>query len=350
MRADSIPPIGPEKPASTYLISLVAAPLVRIQDRWRDVPLSYYVYPEDSALARPLFGMTPDVVETYARLTGVAYPWNKYAQVTAADFIGGMENVGATTLVDWLPDPRASGTGRGIASRSSRTSWRTSGRQPGDGGELGQLLAARGTRGVHAGPVLGREARPPRGGRFLPGGVPTVPRPRCPTPHALAAYNSSVVYPKGALVMEMLKQYLGPQRFWRAINRYFTRHAYGSATTDDLRQAVLEATGESLSWFWSQWMYRAGHPEFQVASAYDSSARALTLTVRQTQTDTTKPDANGVRYRRPRSSARPWRCGSGHRRATSSRGRCSRRASRPSRSRTCPRRPRWWCSTTRTRS
>src|SRR4030095_12973349 len=112
----------------------------------------------------------------------------------------------------------------------------------------------------------------------------------------LAAYNSSVVYPKGALVMEMLKQYLGPQRFWKAMNRALTRHAYGSATTDDLRQAVLEATGESLPWFWSQWMYQAGHPEFQVASVYDSSARALPLTVRQTQPDTTKP----ARYTKPR--------------------------------------------------
>jgi len=74
--------------------------------------------------------------------------------------------------------------------------------------------------------------------------------------------------------MQMLKQYLGPQRFWKAINRYLTRHAYGSATTDELRQSVLDATGESLPWFWSQWMYQAGHPEFQVASAYDSSARA----------------------------------------------------------------------------
>ena len=35
------------------------------------------------------------------------YPWNKYAQTTVADFIGGMENVCATTLVDWLPDSAA---------------------------------------------------------------------------------------------------------------------------------------------------------------------------------------------------------------------------------------------------
>src|SRR6185437_1920353 len=96
-----------EKPASTYLISLTAAPFVRIRDRWRGLPVDYYVYREDSALARPLFGVTPDMMETFSRLTGVPYPWAKYAQTTVADFVGGMENVSSTTLVDWLPDARA---------------------------------------------------------------------------------------------------------------------------------------------------------------------------------------------------------------------------------------------------
>ena len=288
------------KPASTYLISLVAAPLVRIQDRWRDIPLSYYVYPEDSALARPLFGMTPDVMETYTRLTGVPYPWNKYAQVTAADFIGGMENVGATTLVDWLPDPRAyrdrpwyrvsliphelahQWFGNLVTAENWANYWLHEG--------LAEFMP-----GQYWGVKQGRHAEEDFYLEEYRQYLDRDARRRTP----LAAYNSSVVYPKGALVMEMLKQYLGPQRFWKAINRYLTRHAYGSATTDDLRQAVLDATGESLPWFWSQWMYQAGHPEFQVASAYDSSARALTLTVRQTQTDTTEPDANGVRYTTP---------------------------------------------------
>ena len=70
-----------DKPASTYLISLVAAPLVRIQDRWRDVPLSYYVYPEDSAIdvltapdsfetvrnAMEAAGLKPDLAEVTMR-------------------------------------------------------------------------------------------------------------------------------------------------------------------------------------------------------------------------------------------------------------------------------------------
>ncbi|HJR15280.1 MAG TPA: hypothetical protein VJ808_00380, partial [Gemmatimonadales bacterium] len=96
-----------ERPASTYLISLVAAPLRKVTGRWRDVPLEYYISPEHVAQARRLFGVTPDVMETFTRLTGVKYPWAGYSQTTVTDFIGGMENVGATTLVDWLPDVQA---------------------------------------------------------------------------------------------------------------------------------------------------------------------------------------------------------------------------------------------------
>jgi aminopeptidase N len=46
-------------------------------------------------------------------------------------------------------------------------------------------------------------------------------------------------------------------------------------------------------------MYQAGHPEFQVAAAYDSTARTLTLDVRQTQTDTMHSDTGGVRFTTP---------------------------------------------------
>ena len=85
------------------------------------------------------------------------------------------------------------------------------------------------------------------------------------------------------------------------------RHAYGNATSDDLRQAVLEATGQNLTWFWSQWIYQAGYPEFTVSAAYDSIAGAVSLTVRQTQRDTAGGQGAGASSaRRSRSgSARP---------------------------------------------
>ena len=289
-----------EKPASTYLISLAVAPFAKISDRWRGIPVNYYVYREDSALARPLFGVTPDMMEVYSRLTGVPYPWPKYAQVTVADFIGGMENVSATTLVDWLPDPRAyrdrpwyrqsliphelahQWFGDLVTAENWANYWLNEGMaefMP------GQYWGAK--QGKHAGQdyylaeyqqFLGLDAR-----RRMP----------------LATYSSNNVYPKGALVLEMLKAQLGPERFWASIRRYLTRHAFGTATSDDLRQAVLEATGESLGWFWSQWIYQAGYPAFAVTSSYDSAARTLTLAVRQTQVDTAKADSTGLRFSVP---------------------------------------------------
>ena len=41
-----------EKPASTYLISFAAAPFAKLTERWRGIPVEYYVYRSDSALAR----------------------------------------------------------------------------------------------------------------------------------------------------------------------------------------------------------------------------------------------------------------------------------------------------------
>src|SRR5205809_923701 len=115
----------------------------------------------------------------------------------------------------------------------------------------------------------------------------------------LAALASNNIYPKGALVLQMLKQYLGEQRFWASVNRYLVDHALDNATTDDLRQAVLDATGENLDWFWDQWIYQAGYPEFSVAARYDSSTSTVTLVAQQVQQDSSKADSSGVRYTTP---------------------------------------------------
>ncbi len=244
--------------------------------------------------------MTPDLMETYTRLTGVKYPWPQYSQTTVTDFVGGMENVGATTLVDWLPDARAyrdrpwyrqsliphelahQWFGNLVTTENWVNYWLNEG--------MAEFMA-----GQYWGSKLGRYAEDDyyldEYRQFL-----TVDaRRRVP----LAAFNSNNVYSKGALVLEMLKKHLGPERFWAAIHRYLTRHAYGNAVTDDLRRAVLDATGVNLDWFWKQWMYQAGYPELQVSSAYDSTAGTLALSVRQTQVDTARTDSTGFRYTTP---------------------------------------------------
>jgi len=62
---------------------------------------------------------------------------------------------------------------------------------------------------------------------------------------------------------------------------------------------VLDATGENLDWFWDQWMYQAGYPDFTVTTKYDSTAATLTLVVQQTQQDSSKADSTGLKYTTP---------------------------------------------------
>ena len=289
-----------DQPSSTYLVSLIVAPLVKVSDSWRGIPVDYYVYPEDSALARPLFYVTPDMIDVYSRLTGVPYPWAKYAQTTVADFFGGMENVSATTLVDWLPDARSyvdrpwyqwtliphelahQWFGDYVTTVDWANMWLNEG--------FAEFMPGaywREKRGPHAEDDYYLDEY----SHFMQ----IDGRRRMP----LAGKGSNNIYPKGALVLRMLQRYLGPERFWAALHTYLTRHALDNASSDDLRQAVLDATGENLDWFWDQWVYQAGYPEFTVSASYDSTARRLTLTVKQTQQDTSTADSTGLRYSTP---------------------------------------------------
>lgn len=289
-----------EKPASTYLASIVVAPLAKLSSRWRGRPVEYYVYREDSARARALFDVTPDMIEVFSALTGVDYPWPRYAQTTVADFFGGMENVGATTLVDWIPTRAAYADrpwyrhiliphelahqwfGDYVTTANWANMWLNEGFAEFMPGQYwGRRL------GVHA----MEEYYLDEYEQFLRIDA----RRRMP----LASLGSNNIYPKGALVLRMLQQYLGEERFWLGVRRYLADHALDVATSDDLRQAFRAATGENLDWFWEQWVYRAGYPHLAVSAAWDSTSAVLSLQVEQTQRDTLPADRSGTRFTVP---------------------------------------------------
>ncbi|HEU4586474.1 MAG TPA: M1 family aminopeptidase, partial [Gemmatimonadaceae bacterium] len=90
-----------EKPASTYLMTAVTGNYTVLQDKWRDVPIGYWTYPDSVKAAWRGFGATPRAMRIFSEKTGVKYPWVKYDQIVAPDYIfGGMENVTATTQAD----------------------------------------------------------------------------------------------------------------------------------------------------------------------------------------------------------------------------------------------------------
>ena len=289
-----------EHPSATYLVSLVVAPLAKIHDTWRGKPVDYYVYHADSARAAQLFRVTPDMIEVYSQLTGVPYPWAKYAQTTVADFFGGMENVTATTLVDWLPDSAAyvdrpwyqyiliphelahQWFGDYATTENWANMWLNEGFAEFMPGQYWYTkLGAHAEDDYYADEYRQFMALDAR--RSMP----------------LASLASNNIYPKGALVLRMLERYLGRDRFWAAVHLYLERHAFANATTEGFRQAVMDATGQNLDWFFEEWYYDAGYPHFVVSAKYDSAAHSVALTVKQTQQDDGKADSTGFRYITP---------------------------------------------------
>jgi hypothetical protein len=78
-------------------------------------------------------------------------------------------------------------------------------------------------------------------------------------------FDNATVYDKGSWVVYMLHMVLGDSLFLEATDNYFNHPllAWGGATTDDLEMACEEVYGSDLSWFFNQWVYLPGNPNYR---------------------------------------------------------------------------------------
>ncbi len=90
-------------------------------------------------------------------------------------------------------------------------------------------------------------------------------------------------YPKGALVLVMLRDLLGDELFFRVLSHFLHRYAFEAVDTNDFIRSVKTVTGQNLDWFFDQWLYKPGHPVFEVRSSWDAARHVVTLRVSQTQ-------------------------------------------------------------------
>jgi aminopeptidase N len=92
------------------------------------------------------------------------------------------------------------------------------------------------------------------------------------------------VYQKGGWTLHMLRDQVGTDNFWRGIRIYYAGHMNGLASSDDLRRAMEQASGQDLAWFFHQWLNRSGIPALEGSWRYDAAAKNIVVSVKQTQT------------------------------------------------------------------
>ncbi|HKI47295.1 MAG TPA: M1 family metallopeptidase [Balneolales bacterium] len=291
-------------PHVIYLNSVIAGIFNRYEDHYGNIPIYYYSDPKYGDLIRKNFSREPDVLRFYSKVTGQPYVWEKLALTTTTDFIwGGEENVSAITLTDntihdQYAEPQVSSTS--LIAHESAHQW------------FGDLLTCRSWadawlnegfatyfEAMYQEHAFGEDEFSYEMYLNHRRTIVADNRERIPTVrdryHDPIDMFGTYIYPRGASVLHMLRGILGDSLFFKAIRHYVAENKYQNVDTHDFADAVREATGYNLYWFFNEWLYKAGHPKFEVSHQYDSTKHLLTVRVRQFQ----KVDSLTPVYRMP---------------------------------------------------
>lgn len=76
-----------------------------------------------------------------------------------------------------------------------------------------------------------------------------------------------LTYEKGASVLRMLEQYIGPEKFKAGVNDYLNKHKFANTETVDLWNALGQASGEPVAEIMNSWIFQEGHPLVNVKLA-----------------------------------------------------------------------------------
>jgi puromycin-sensitive aminopeptidase len=79
-------------------------------------------------------------------------------------------------------------------------------------------------------------------------------------PREADAMFDVLTYEKGASVLRMLEQHLGPEVFREGVREYLRRHRYANADTPDLWAALERTSGAPIPTIMDGWIFRPGFP------------------------------------------------------------------------------------------
>ncbi len=281
-------------PHAPYLMMMSVGEYSVIKESYKGKEVSYYVEPEYAPVAKKIFGLTPEMIGLYSRLTGVDYPWQKYAQVVVRDYVSGaMENTTATVhgssaqqdarqLIDgnawedvishelfhmWFGDYVTTESWSNLTINESFA-------------DFGEIL----WKEYKHGPDASGEHNFNSMQNYLFSNSAKKDLVRFYYTDKEEMFDA-VSYMKGGRILNMLRNYVGDSAFYKSINLFLTTNKYKPAEAHQLRLAFEEVTGKDLNWYWNQWYFGSGHPALDISYDYDQSSKTAKLFVKQTQAD-----------------------------------------------------------------
>lgn len=282
-----------DQPYSNYLTSIVVSNTQPVEQNADGIPIYNYGYPNETKEVAATVKNLPATIKFFGDLTGIKYPYAKYSQAFVEDFGGGMENISATTQIEeMIHDDREllDQDSESLQSHELAHQWFGDYVTCRDWGQiwLNESFATY-MQAMWTEKLKGRD-------EFLYSDIRNnhnqvlgswengQRRPIVTKYYAdKDAMFDNYAYPGGASVLHMLRKHLGDKLFYKSLNNYLTNNAHQPVSTEDLRIAVEETSGQSMDWFFDEWLYKMGHPVFDISQSYDDAKKQLTLNVKQTQ-------------------------------------------------------------------
>lgn len=251
----------------------------------KGLPCELWYYPERSGSVAPTYRYMAEMIAWCENEFALPYPYEVYRQASVADYLyGGMETTTSTIFGDYMHiDERAfwernyvnvnihelvhQWFGNYISHLRPSDVWLT---------ESFATYYAK----LFERDIFGEEHYQWERIREKQRVLTAAEKDRLPLAHS----NSGIDrwYPKGSLVLDMLRDELGDKDFRRVMTHYLKQHAYQEAWTPDLMRAVQEVTGRSADSFFEQWVLRGGEPNLRIDQHIYSNK--LHISIRQVQT------------------------------------------------------------------
>ena len=283
-----------ELPHSPYLFFMGVGDYAIVKDTYKGKEVNYYVEKEYEKVARKIFGLTPEMIKFYSeKVTGIDYPWAKYSQIVGRDYVSGaMENTTAT-----LHQESAQQNARELTDGNS---WESTIAHELFHQWFGDLVTAESWSNITVNESFADYSQylwfeykygADEAGFENYSSMQTYLNSRGASSLDLVRFYYSnkedvfdqVSYPKGGRILNMLRNFVGDDAFFKSLNKYLTTNKFGNGSAHKLRLAFEETTGKDLNWFFNQWYFGSGHPKLDISYGYDASTQTAKVFIKQTQ-------------------------------------------------------------------
>lgn len=282
-----------DKKHAPYLFFMGVGDYAVVKDKWRNIAVDYYVEKEYEPVAKQIFGNTPEMIEFFSKKLNYDYPWQKYAQITARDYVSGaMENTTAvlhSDVAQQKPEKLADeNSWEDVITHELFHHW------------FGDLVTTESWSHLTVNESFANYSEylwneykygkdfadykqmKDRDGYFMnPANISK----------DLVRYNyhnkedmfDGVSYNKGGNILHMLRKYLGDDAFYAGMHDYLKTNEYGTGEAHQFRLSMEKISGKDLSWFFNQWYFGSGHPKLSYTVNYEPVKKQSTVTINQTQ-------------------------------------------------------------------